>query len=72
MEARFNILPDRMPPIPTEKMTDAQKKVAADIPMGRMGETAEAANAIVFLASNLATYVTGTSLNLDGGLSGVL
>ena len=48
------------------------KKVAADIPMGRMGETAEAANAIVFLASNLATYVTGTSLNLDGGLSGVL
>ena len=48
------------------------KKVATDIPMGRMGETAEAANAIVFLASNLATYVTGTSLNLDGGLSGVL
>lgn len=48
------------------------KKVAADIPMGRMGETVEAANAIVFLASNLATYVTGTSLNLDGGLSGVL
>ena len=48
------------------------KKVAADIPMGRMGETAEAANAIVFLASNFATYVTGTSLNLDGGLSGVL
>lgn len=47
-------------------------QVAADIPMGRMGETAEAANAIVFLASNLATYVTGTSLNLDGGLSGVL
>jgi 3-oxoacyl-[acyl-carrier protein] reductase len=51
---------------------DYFKKVAADIPMGRMGETAEAANAIVFLASNLATYVTGTSLNLDGGLSGVL
>ena len=51
---------------------DYFKKVAADIPMGRMGETAEAANAIVFLASNFATYVTGTSLNLDGGLSGVL
>ena len=34
MEARFKILPDRMPPIPTEKMTDAQKKVAADIIAG--------------------------------------
>ena len=48
------------------------KQVAADIPMGRMGETGEAADAIVFLASNLATYVTGTSINLDGGMSGVL
>jgi 3-oxoacyl-[acyl-carrier protein] reductase len=48
------------------------KKVAADIPMGRMGETGEAADAILFLASNLATYVTGTSINLDGGMSGVL
>ena len=47
-------------------------KVASDIPMGRMGETDEAADAIVFLASNMATYVTGTSINLDGGISGVL
>ena len=38
MEARFNILPDRMPPIPTEKMTDAQKKVAADIIAGPRGK----------------------------------
>jgi 3-oxoacyl-[acyl-carrier protein] reductase len=48
------------------------KKVAEDIPMKRMGETDEAADAIVFLASNMATYVTGTSINLDGGISGVL
>ena len=48
------------------------KKVAEDIPMKRMGETDEAADAILFLASSLATYVTGTSINLDGGLSGVL
>jgi len=47
-------------------------KVASDIPMGRMGETDEAADAIVFLASNMATYVTGTGINLDGGISGVL
>ena len=40
--------------------------------MKRMGETDEAADAILFLSSSLATYVTGTSINLDGGLSGVL
>lgn len=43
-----------------------------DIPMGRFGDAEEAANAIVFLASAAASYVTGTSINLDGGISGVL
>jgi len=47
-------------------------KGGKEIPMGRFGETDEAANAIVFLASAAASYVTGTSLNLDGGLSAVL
>ena len=47
-------------------------KASKDIPLGRIGETDEAANAIVFLASAAASYVTGTSLNLDGGISGVL
>ena len=47
-------------------------KASQDIPLGRVGETDEAANAIVFLASAAASYVTGTSINLDGGISGVL
>ncbi len=42
------------------------------IPLGRFGEADEAANVIVFLASAAASYVTGTSVNLDGGTSGVL
>ena len=42
------------------------------IPLGRFGEAEEAANVIVFLASEAASYVTGTSVNLDGGTSGVL
>jgi 3-oxoacyl-[acyl-carrier protein] reductase len=37
------------------------------IPMGRIGETNEAANVIAFLASNAASYVTGTAINIDGG-----
>jgi 3-oxoacyl-[acyl-carrier protein] reductase len=47
-------------------------KMARDIPMKRVGEAAEAANAIVFFASDAASYITGSSLNLDGGISGVL
>ncbi|MCZ8511851.1 SDR family oxidoreductase [Paenibacillus filicis] len=37
------------------------------IPLGRIGETAEAAKVIAFLASPAASYVTGTSVNIDGG-----
>jgi 3-oxoacyl-[acyl-carrier protein] reductase len=47
-------------------------KSAKDIPLGRVGETVEAANAIVFLASDMASYVTGTSINMDGGLAGTI
>ena len=42
------------------------------IPLGRVGEAEEVANVIAFLASDAASYVTGTSINLDGGVSGVL
>ncbi|MBL8380801.1 MAG: SDR family oxidoreductase [Burkholderiales bacterium] len=43
-----------------------------DIPLGRVGRAEEVANVIAFLASEAASYVTGTSINLDGGTSGVL
>jgi NAD(P)-dependent dehydrogenase (short-subunit alcohol dehydrogenase family) len=47
-------------------------KASQDIPMGRVGEAEEVANVITFLVSNAASYVTGSSVNLDGGMSGVL
>jgi len=43
-----------------------------DIPLGRIGNTDEAANVILFLVSTAASYVTGTSINIDGGLAGAL
>ena len=46
--------------------------MAKDIPLGRVGRAEEVANAIAFLASATASYVTGTSINLDGGTSAVL
>jgi 3-oxoacyl-[acyl-carrier protein] reductase len=46
--------------------------MAKDIPLGRVGRAEEVANAIAFLASEAASYITGSSINLDGGTSNVL
>jgi 3-oxoacyl-[acyl-carrier protein] reductase len=40
----------------------------ARVPLGRMGTGAEVAAAIVFLASEEAGYITGTVLDVNGGL----
>jgi NAD(P)-dependent dehydrogenase (short-subunit alcohol dehydrogenase family) len=47
-------------------------KLGEDIPLGRVGLPEEVANVIAFLASDAASFVTGSSINLDGGASGVL
>ncbi len=39
----------------------------AHIPLGRIGEAEDIANAICFLASDMASYITGTVLSVDGG-----
>jgi NAD(P)-dependent dehydrogenase (short-subunit alcohol dehydrogenase family) len=39
----------------------------AGVPMGRLGLSEELANAIVFMASEEASYITGHVLNVDGG-----
>lgn len=42
------------------------------VPLGRVGEAAEAGDVICFLASARASYLTGTSINIDGGSSPVV
>ncbi len=46
---------------------DGIARVAATVPMGRLGTPKDVANACLFLASPLAGYVTGSSITLDGG-----
>ena len=47
---------------------------AADyrVPMGRVGQVREVANVALFLASDAASYVTGTQLDVDGGMAAYL
>ena len=54
----------------TEKLNDDQKaKINGQIPAARMGTPEEIAAAVVYLASNEAGYVTGTTLHVNGGMA---
>ena len=46
---------------------DNKAALVAGVPMGRLGLTEELANAIVFIASDEASFITGHILNVDGG-----
>jgi 3-oxoacyl-[acyl-carrier protein] reductase len=45
-----------------------KKKITAAIPLGRMGKPGEVADAVVFLASPEAGYITGSVIHVNGGL----
>ena len=53
----------------TDKLTDEQKSfIASKIPSGQMGEPADIAEAVAFLASDGARYITGQTLHVNGGM----
>ena len=53
----------------TSVLTDEQKaEMARTIPLGRAGQPQDVANAVLFLVSEEAAYITGQVLNVDGGM----
>ena len=48
---------------------EAERAILAGVPLKRPGTAEEVANLVVFLASELSTYVTGTTIPVDGGMT---
>jgi len=54
----------------TDKLSDEQKKnIVTNIPVNRLGNVEDISNGCVYLASDEASFVTGTTLHINGGMS---
>ncbi len=58
----------RFPNLPLEQ---AYAEMGKNIPLGRIGEAEEVGHVVAFLASERASFVTGTAINVDGGVCAV-
>jgi NAD(P)-dependent dehydrogenase (short-subunit alcohol dehydrogenase family) len=72
-QIRVNLLspgPVNTPPV-ASKPGDVIKNIVALVPLGRIGEPKELANAALFLASDASSFINGTELFADGGAAQV-
>lgn len=53
----------------TQALSESQRtEILAQVPVGRLGQAQEVANAVAFLASEQAGYITGETLHVNGGM----
>ena len=54
----------------TDKLSDIQRdSIISDIPVGRIGRPSDISNAVLFLAREDASYITGNTIHVNGGLA---
>jgi NAD(P)-dependent dehydrogenase (short-subunit alcohol dehydrogenase family) len=53
--------------VPKDKVVEFQSERAKKYPVGRVGESEDIANGVLYLASEESSFVTGINLVLDGG-----
>jgi 3-oxoacyl-[acyl-carrier protein] reductase len=54
----------------TDKISDSQKdSIISNIPVGRIGKPSDISNAVLFLAREKASYITGNTIHVNGGLA---
>ena len=68
-ETRFRAMRESDPDLTLDKF---YADMGGRVPLGRVGEGAEAGDVIAFLASDRASYLTGIAVNIDGGTSPVV
>lgn len=68
---RVNVVAPGLTDTPMNQQTppDIKNAIAAAVPLKRIGQAEEIANAIVFLSSNEASYISGSYLAVDGGVT---
>ena len=66
---RWKLINEKDPTYTLEKHWETE---GTDVPLGRIGEAIEAGDVICFLSSSRSSYVTGASVNVDGGTSPVV
>ena len=53
----------------TDKLPqDVREGILNQVPLGRMGKPEDVAHAVVYLASDAASYMTGQTIHVDGGM----
>jgi 3-oxoacyl-[acyl-carrier protein] reductase len=53
-------------------LAEYEREIGRGVPLQRIGDAEEVADLVAFLASARASYLTGTAINVDGGLSGAV
>jgi len=63
------VAPGFIDTVMTQALNESQQEaILQQIPLGRMGDAGDIANAVAFLASKEASYITGTVLHVNGGM----